>query len=81
MRKAALRVGDRVFYEGTTWCVTSLGRHTLHRRGDATITYGELYAILLLEADPAEGQPPHKIVLPESKWDEVRLLEGGKPRG
>ena len=81
MRKTALRVGDRLLYEGKTWRVTSLGRHTSQRRGDTAITDGELYAILLLEADLPASPPPDKIVLPESRWDEVRLLEGDKPRG
>ena len=81
MEKAALRVGDRLLYEGETWRVTSLGRYTLHGRGDSTITYGELYAVLRLEAVLPEGRPPRKIVLAESKWDEARLLEEGKPGG
>jgi hypothetical protein len=37
---------------------------------------GALCAMLLLEADPPGSQPPYKIVLPESQWDDVRLLEG-----
>lgn len=81
MRKAALRVGDRLLYEGDTWRVTSLGRYTLHGRIDSMIAYGELYAILRLEADPPEGKPSRKIVLAESKWDEVRPLEEDKPGG
>ena len=39
------------------------------------IADGELHATLLLEADPPGSQPPFKIVVAESKWDEVRLLE------
>lgn len=70
---AVLRVGDRVLFEEKTWRVESLGRRA-HHRGGARITDGELYAVLLLEAT-SPGQPPHKIVLSESKWDEARLLE------
>ena len=69
------RVGDRVLYDGKTWRVNSLGRHASQRRGDKSIANGQLYAVLLLEADPPGIQPPYKIVLPESKWDEARLLE------
>ncbi len=72
----ALRVGDRVLYEGKTWRVDSLGRHAYHREGDHMITNGELHAVLLLEADPPGSQPPFKVVVPESQWDEVRLLDG-----
>jgi hypothetical protein len=53
--------------------VESLGRRADHRAG-ARITDGELYATLLLEA-ASPGQPPHKIVLSASKWDEARLLK------
>jgi len=74
-RMPALRVYDRVLYEGKTWRVTSLGRNAYRRKGDKTIADGELYVILLLEADPPGSQPPYKIVLPEGKWDEARLLE------
>jgi hypothetical protein len=70
---AALRVGDRVLYEGKTWRVESLGRRAYPRVGARTVN-GELYATLLLEADPPGGQPPHRIVLSESQWDEARLL-------
>jgi hypothetical protein len=72
---AALRVGDRVLYDGKTWRVESLGRHAYHREGDQMIAGGELHAVLLLEAE-SPGQPSHKVVVPEGKWDEVRLLEG-----
>jgi hypothetical protein len=71
---AALRVGDRVLLEGKTWRVDSLGRRAYPRVGAKTVN-GELYATLLLEADPPGSQPPHRIVVPESKWDEARLLE------
>jgi hypothetical protein len=64
-----------VLYDGKTWRVNSLGRHASQRRGDKSIANGQLYAVLLLEADPPGIQPPYKIVLPESKWDEARLLE------
>lgn len=73
---AVLRVGDRVAFEEKTWRVESLGRNAYQRRGDKTIADGELYVILLLEADPPGNQPPYKVVLPEGKWDEVQLLEG-----
>jgi len=72
---AALRAYDRVLYEGKTWRVTSLGRDTHHRDGGKMTANVALYATLLLEADPPGSQPPHKIVLPEGNWDEVRLLE------
>jgi hypothetical protein len=71
---AALRVGDRVLYEGKSWRVESLGRHAYHREGDQMIAGGELHAVLLLEAE-LPGQPPHKVVLSEGQWDEARLLE------
>ena len=67
---AVLRVGERVLFEEKTWRVESLGRRVHHRAG-AKITDGELYAMLLLEAT-SPGQPPHKIVLVESKWGETR---------
>jgi hypothetical protein len=70
---AVLRVGDRVTFEEKTWRVESLGRRTNHRAG-AKITDGDLYATLVLEAE-SPGQPPHKVVVPEGAWDEVRLLE------
>ena len=70
---AVLRVGDRVTYEQKTWRVESLGRRTDHRAG-AKITDGELYATLVLEAE-SQGQPPHKVVVPEGRWDEARLFE------
>jgi hypothetical protein len=72
---AVLRVGDRVLYDGETWRVNSLGRHAPQSRGDRSGADGQLYAILLLEADSPEVQPPHKIVLPESKWAKARLLQ------
>lgn len=71
----ALRVGDRVLYDGKPWRVSSLGRHAYHREGNQMIAGGELHAVLLLEADRPSSQPPYKVVLPEGKWDEVRLLE------
>jgi hypothetical protein len=71
---AALRVGDRVLFEVKTWRVDSLGRRAYPRVG-AKIVNGELYATLLLEADPPGSQLPHRIVLSESKWDEAQLLE------
>jgi hypothetical protein len=71
---AALRVGNRVLYEGKTWRVESLGRRAYPRVGAKTVN-GELYATLLLEIE-SPGQPPHKIVVPEGRWDEVRLLDG-----
>lgn len=71
----ALRVYDRVLYEGKTWRVTSLGRDAYHREGGKMTSNGALYATLLLEADPPGSQPPYRITLPESKWDEARLLE------
>jgi hypothetical protein len=70
----SLRVGDHVLYEGKTWRVTSLGRDAFHREGDKMIANDELHAILLLEADPPGSQPPYKTVVPEGKWDDVRLL-------
>jgi hypothetical protein len=69
-----LRVGDRVDYESKTWRVESLGRRALLRRGAKTIN-GELYAMLLLEADLPGSKPTYRIVVPESRWDEARLLE------
>lgn len=72
---AALQVGDRVSYDGKTWIVTRLAHHALRREGDKIVPLGELHATLLLEADPPGSQPPHKTVVPESHWDEVRLLE------
>jgi hypothetical protein len=72
---AALRVGDRVLFEAKFWRVESLGRHAYHRVGDQIIADGELHATLLLESDPPGSQPPHRVVLPEGKWDEARLLE------
>ncbi len=71
----ALRVGDRVLYEGKTWRVDALERHAYHREGDKMIADGELHAILLLEADPPGSQPPFKTVVTERRCDEVRLLE------
>ena len=71
---SALRVGDRLSYDGKTWRVTSLGRDAYHREGNKMVVNGALYAMLLLEADPPGSQPPYKIVLPESEWDEARLL-------
>jgi hypothetical protein len=71
----ALRVYDRVLYDGKIWRVASLGRDAYHREGNKMVVNGELYATLLLEADQPGSRPPYKIVLPESKWDEVRLLE------
>jgi hypothetical protein len=68
-----LRVGDRVLFEEKTWRVESLGRRADHRSG-ARIADGELYAMLLLEAEPP-GQPRHKIVVSERRWGEARLLE------
>lgn len=70
---AVLRVGDRVLYEGKAWRVDSLGRRAYPRAG-AKIVNGELYATLLLEAESPTGQPPHRIIVPEAKWDEARLL-------
>ena len=72
---AALRVGDRVLYDGKTWRVESLGRDAYHREGNKMVVNGALYATLLLEVDPPGSQPPYKVILPESKWDEARLLE------
>ena len=72
---AALQVGDRVSYDGKAWRVTRLAHHTLRREGDKVVPAGELYATLLLDADPPGSQPPYKTVVPESKWDEVRLLD------
>jgi hypothetical protein len=72
---AVLRVYDRVLYEGKTWRVDSLGCDALHREGDRLANRCELYATLLLEADPPGSQPPYKTVVPEAKWDEARLLE------
>jgi hypothetical protein len=71
---AALRVGDRVLYEGKTWRVESLGRRAYPRVGAKTVN-GELYATLLLEAE-SPGQPSYKIVVPEGAWNEARLLGG-----
>jgi len=71
---ADLRVGDRVLYEGKTWRVTSLGREAFYREGDKLIANGNLYATLLLEADPPGSQPPFTTTLSEANWDEVRLL-------
>ena len=72
---SALRVGDRVLYDGKTWRVTSLGRDAYHREGNKMVVNGALYAMLLLEVDPPGSQPPYKIVLPENRWEEARLLE------
>ncbi len=72
---ATVRVGDRVLFEGKTWRVDSLGQHAYQREGSQKIVNGELYATLLLEVDPPGSQPPYKIVVPESRWDEVRLLD------
>jgi hypothetical protein len=47
----ALRVGDRVPYDGKTWRVELLGHHTYHREGDKMSIDDELHATLLLEAD------------------------------
>jgi hypothetical protein len=73
---AAIRVGNRVLFEGKTWRVDSLGRHAYQREGTTMIIEGELYATLLLETDPPGSQPPFKTVVAESRWHEVRLLEG-----
>ena len=70
-----LRVGDRVLYDGKTWRVFSLGRDAYHREGREMIANAELHAVLLLEADPPGSQPPFRTTLPESRWDESRLLE------
>jgi hypothetical protein len=72
---AAPRVGDRVLYDGKTWRANSLGRRDYHREGDKSIANGQLYAVLLLEANRPCSQPPFKVVVPESRWEEVRLLE------
>jgi len=48
---AAIRVGDRVLYEGKRWRVDSLGQHAYQREGTQTIINGEPYATLLLQAD------------------------------
>ena len=72
---AALNVGDRVLYEGKAWRVVSLAHHAFQRRGGEIVAKGELHATLLLDADPPGSQPPYKIVVAESVWDEVRLLE------
>ncbi len=74
---AALRVGDRVLYEGKTWRVTSLGREAFRREGDQMTANDELHAILLLEAGPPgtrPARPPYSTALSEGKWDEVRVL-------
>ena len=76
----ALRVGDSVLYEGKTWRVDSLGRHTYHREGDQMIAGGELHAVLLLEADPPGSQPTYKMVVPESKLGRGSAA-GGVGRG
>ena len=70
-----LRVGDRVLYEAKTRRVEALGRHAYHREGAEMIANGELHAVLLLEADPPGSQAPFKTAVPESRWDEVRLLD------
>jgi hypothetical protein len=70
------RVGDRVFYEGKTWRVFSLGQDAYQRAGRKMVANGELHAVLLLEANPPGSQPPLRAILPKSRWDEVRLLEG-----
>ena len=72
---AAIRVGDRVLFEGKTWRVDSLGQHAYRREDTQTIVNGELYATLSLELDPSGSQLPRKVIVPESHWDEVRLLE------
>jgi hypothetical protein len=75
---AALRVGDRVLYEGKPWRVTSLGREAFRREGDQMIANDELHAILLLEAGSPgarPARPPYSTALSEGKWDEARLLE------
>ncbi len=72
---AKLGVGDLVLYEGKRWRVTRLAHHALRRERDTIVPLDELQATLLLEAAPPGSQPAFQIVLPESKWDEVRLLD------
>ena len=71
---AAVRVGDRVLYEGKTWRVTSLGREAFRREGDQMTANDALHAIRLLEADPPRDSAS-SAALSEGKWDEVELLE------
>ncbi len=70
-----LRVGDRVLHDGKTWLVDSLGRDAYRREGKQVIANRGLHAVLLLEANPPGSQAPFKTRVPESRWDEVRLLE------
>jgi hypothetical protein len=70
-----LRVGDRVLYDGKRWLVAALGGHAFHREGTKTLAGGELHAVLELDPDPPGSQAPFRAVVPESRWDDVRLLE------
>jgi hypothetical protein len=72
---AALRVGDRVLYDGKRWHVDALGLDAVYRLANKTVVDGELHAILVLEVERPGSQPPYKVVVPESRWDEVRLLD------
>ena len=37
---------------------------------------GESHAVLGLDPDPPGSQAPFRALVPESCWDDVRLLEG-----
>ena len=70
---AAPRAGDRVLREDKPRRVTSIERNAHQRKGDKTVADGGLSVVPLPEADPPGARPPFEIVLPESKWDGVRL--------
>jgi hypothetical protein len=71
-----LWVGDRVLYDGKRWLVASLERHAFHGEEAKTLADGELHAVLELDPDPPGSQAPFRAVVPKSRWDDVRLLEG-----
>lgn len=71
-----LRVGDRVLYDGKRWLVASLGRNAIQREDGRMIASDESYAVLELESDRPGSQAHFSLVVPESRWDDVRLLEG-----
>ena len=72
----ATHQGDRVLYDGKRWLVTSLGHHAHRRDGSKMVAGGESHAILGLDPDPPGSQAPFRALVPESCWDDVRLLEG-----
>ena len=56
--------------------MASLERHAFHGEEAKTLADGELHAVLELDPDPPGSQAPFRAVVPESRWDDVRLLEG-----